>query len=377
MKIGLHPLWMDSDPNGGMATYWSALIENLGKVDLGNEYTVYYTHPAAVTRSEKYRPSRFDARLVWPSSLWLEIPFSLPWELLRRPVDLLHVSMLAPPICPAPYVTTINDIAWETHPEVFPRGLLLRLKYLIPRCARRSVHIITVSEYSKELICETYKIPSERVSVTPHGVTDGFRPVTDETILDELRKRFGLSERYLLYVGKLQARKNIVRLIKAFKKGVVAADLPHKLVLIGKCTWLSNEILETIRSLGLSDRVLLLGEVQLTDLPTFYSGAELFVFPSLAEGFGLPPLEAMSCGTAVVSSSASSLPEVVGDAGVLIDPYNVDELAEAMVELIRDDTKRASLERLGLTRASRFSNERMAKLTLDAYETAAQRAKVA
>ena len=372
MRVGLHPLWMDSDPNGGMATYWSALIDNLGKLDRDNQYTVYYTHPAAVSRSKEYRPPHFAARLLRPSSLWIEIPLSLPWELLRRPVDLLHVSMLAPPVCPAPYVTTINDIAWETNPEVFPRGLLWRLKFLIPRCARRATHIITVSEYSKRLICETYDIPPQRVSVTPHGVTPEYCPVTDITVLDSLRKRYDLPERYLLYVGKLQARKNIVRLVKAFKKGVVAAGLPHKLVLIGKRTWMSNDIFETVQGAGLSDRVLVVGQVPLTDLPAFYSGADLFVFPSLAEGFGLPPLEAMACGTAVISSSASSLPEVVGNAGVLIDPYNIDELAESMVELIRDDAKRSSLEQLGVARAKLFSNERMARLTMEAYETAAE-----
>jgi len=179
MRIGLHPLWLDSDPHGGIATYWSALIENLGVIDTSNNYVVYYTNAVAAQLGETYRPTRFAARVLKPSSLWLEIPFSLPLDLLRSPVDLLHVQLLAPPICPVPFVQIINDIAWETNPEVFPRSVLLRLKLLVPGSARRARRIITVSEYSKALICERYQIAPEMVVVTPHGVTDGYRPVTD------------------------------------------------------------------------------------------------------------------------------------------------------------------------------------------------------
>lgn len=367
MRIGLHPLWLDSDPHGGIATYWTALIENLGQQDSSNDYVVYYTHPRAADRGRCYRPPRFAARVLKPSSLWLEIPFSLPFDLLRAPVDLLHVQLLAPPLCPAPFVQTINDIAWETNPEVFPPSVRLRLKLLVPGSARRARLIITVSEYSKGLICERYGIAAERVVVTPHGVTPGYRPVTDAQILDAVRRRYGLERPFVLHVGKLQARKNLVRLVQAFRRGVVNAGLPHVLALVGPRTWTSEGIFKAIEDEQVQDRVIVIGEVPLEDLPTLYSAADLFVFPSLAEGFGLPPLEAMSCGTAVVSSLASSLPEVVGDAGVLFDPYDVDALAEAMVELLRDASLRAALEQRGLQRATLFSNENMTRLTLAAY----------
>jgi glycosyltransferase involved in cell wall biosynthesis len=368
VRIGLHPLWLDSDPHGGIATYWSALIENLGGLDTDNDYVIYYTNALAAKLGESYRPAHFGARVLKPSSLWLEIPFSLPLDLWRSPVDLLHVQLLAPPICPVPFVQIINDIAWETNPEVFPRSVLLRLKLLVPGSARRARRIITVSEYSKTLICERYGIAPEMVAVTPHGVTDGYRPVTDSEALAAVRLRYGLERPFLLHVGKLQARKNLVRLIQAFRRGVVAAGLPHVLALVGPRTWTSEDIFRAIEDEQVQDRVIIVGEVPIGDLPALYSAADLFVFPSLAEGFGLPPLEAMSCGTAVISSSASSLPEVVGDAGIQIDPHDTNALAEAMVEVLRDDGLRESLVLHGLQRATLFSNERMTRLTMDVYK---------
>lgn len=375
MHIGLHPLWLGSDPHGGIATYWSALIENLGRLDSSNRYVVYYTNAVTAVHGESYRPPHFAVRVLKPSSLWLEIPFSLPLDLLRSPVELLHVQLLAPPLCPVPFVQTINDIAWETHPEVFPRSVRLRLKLLVPGSARRARRIITVSEYSKGLICERYGIAPERIDVTPHGVTAGYLPVTDADTLAAVRQRYGLERPFVLHVGKLQARKNLVRLVQAFRRGVVAAGLPHMLALVGPRTWTSEDIFRAIEDEQVQDRVCVVGEVPIEDLPALYSAADLFVFPSLAEGFGLPPLEAMACATAVVSSSASSLPEVVGDAGVLFDPYDVDALAEAMVEVLRNDSLRAALVQRGLARATLFSNERMTRLTMATY--AAVRAELA
>ena len=370
MKIGLHPLWLDSDPNGGIATYWSALIEELGRLDADNRYTVYYNHPEALARSVNYRPAHIGARIVRPASRWLEIPVGLPLEIMRRRVDLLHTQTLAPPICPVPFIQVLNDLAWETNPEVYPTRVLFRLRRLVPGSSRRALRIITVSEYSKGLICEHYGIPEDRVHVTPHGVTGHYRPITEPQRLADLRKHYNLPGPYLLYVGKLQSRKNLARLIEAFKKGVIKAGLPHDLVLIGARTWMSDEIFDAIKRCRVEDRVKVLGEVSLDDLPAFYSAADLFVFPSLAEGFGLPPLEAMSCGTAVVCSSASSLPEVVGDAGLQIDPYDVDALAEAIVSVLTDDRLRSDLEAKGLERSRLFSNERMARLTLEVYAAA-------
>jgi len=368
VQVGLHPLWLDSDPLGGIATYWTALFEHLAAVAPSTRYTVYFNDAAAMARSNL--PGVFRPRRLWPSTRWIEVPVSLPLELYRRPVDLLHAQTIAPAICPVPFVLTVNDLAWETNPEVFPPAILLRLRKLVPRSAHRARRILTVSEFTKKCLIEFYGIDERKIAVTYHGVSSIYQPVRDPAALDRLRAKYKLPERFILHVGKIQARKNLARLVAAFNS-LVRQGLPHQLVLAGKPTWTSEEIFSTIESLGLSDRVILPGEVPLADLPVLYGAAEMFVFPSLAEGFGLPPLEAMACGTPVISSNATSLPEVVGDAGILVDPYDVDALARAMLEVSSSERLRRELAEKGIARAARFSNRRMAELTHAAYETAA------
>ncbi len=153
MRIGIHTLWMDSDPNGGIASYLKTLITHLGQIDARNEYTVYYAHSRALAGAE-YLPARFRTRVLRPSSLWIEVPISLPLELLYRPVDVLHALIVAPPLCPVPFVQTLNDVIWETQPEVYPATVRLRLSMLVRSTARRARKIITVSEFSKKTIME-------------------------------------------------------------------------------------------------------------------------------------------------------------------------------------------------------------------------------
>jgi glycosyltransferase involved in cell wall biosynthesis len=359
---------LDSDPLGGIATYWTALFEHLAAVEPSTRYTVYFNDAAAIARSNL--PRVFQPRKLWPSTRWIEVPVSLPLELYRRPVDLLHAQTVAPAVCPVPFVLTVNDLAWETNPEVFPPAIRLRLRKLVPRSAHRARRILTVSEFTKKCLIEFYGIDERKIAVTYHGVSAIYRPVRDPVALDRLRAKYKLPERFILHVGKIQARKNLSRLVAAFDS-LVRQGLPHQLVLAGKPTWTSEEIFSTIESLGLSDRVILPGEVPLAELPVLYAAAEMFVFPSLAEGFGLPPLEAMACGTPVISSNATSLPEVVGDAGILVDPYDVDALARAMLEVSSSERLRRELGEKGIARAAMFSNRRMAELTHAAYEAAA------
>lgn len=369
MKIGIHSLWMDSDPHGGVATYLKTLLVNLGQIDKENDYRIYYTGPGSLSDRE-YLPARFHTQLLWPSSLWIEIPISLPLELLRRPVDLLHVLVVAPPVCPIPFVQTLNDVTFETHPEVYPKSIRWRLSRLVRMSARRARRILTVSDYSKKCIMEAYGVPEERIVVTYHGVNPRYRPVEDPEARERVRTRYSIPEKFILYVGKLQARKNIARLLRAFHILKRERQLPHKLVLVGKQTWMSSDMTTTVEELDLHDEVVLIGEVPLEDLVLFYNAAELFVFPSLCEGFGIPPLEAMACGTPVVASNATSLPEVVGDAGILVDPYDFTAMSQAMYDVLTSEDLRKELASRGLKRVSAFSSERMAEQVLEVYREA-------
>jgi glycosyltransferase involved in cell wall biosynthesis len=365
--VGLHPLWMDTDPNGGIATYWSCLIAELGRLSSPHRYRVYFPDEAA-RRSAAYLPPSFEPRTLRPSSRWVSLPLSLPWELARHPVHLLHVQSLAPPFSRVPVIQTINDLAWILHPEVFPPLLRLRMEFLCRRSSARATRILTVSEFSKKQIVDHYNVPDEKVTVTHHGVHEIYRVIDDPAPVAAARRRYGLDGPFILYVGKLQARKNLARLVRAFHILRQDFHLPHRLVLVGKRTYLSQDIFDAIAELGLQPHVSVLGEAPLADMPLLHAASDLFVFPSLSEGFGLPPLEAMACGSPVVSSNSTSLPEVVGDAGLLVDPLDVPALARAMRDVLTNPELRARLRERGLQRAALFSNRRMAELTLRAYD---------
>ncbi len=278
-----------------------------------------------------------------PGNSLLRIPFGLPAVALRRSVDVLHVTYNAPPVASCPVVVTIHDISFEHYPEFFsPRDYAI-LKTLVPLSARRAARVITVSQHAKREIVQRYGIDPQRVAVTYEAAAEQFRPVTDPAALQAVRAKYGIGNSpFLLALGNLQPRKNIGRLVEAFGKVVNSmqftgnsepenapseAYLPIAnhclLVIAGKALWRESEIFATVQEAGIEERVVFPGYVDDADLPALYSAATAFVYPSIYEGFGLPPLEAMACGTPVVCSTAASLPEVVGDAAVNVDPLRV------------------------------------------------------
>jgi glycosyltransferase involved in cell wall biosynthesis len=370
MRIGIHALWMDTDPLGGLASYLATLISNLGIIDSRNDYSVYFGHARALRRSP-FLPSRFRPVVLQPRSSWIQIPVSLPLELLRAPVDLLHTLAVAPPWCPVPFVQTINDLDWELNPQFYPRAIRVRLSLLVPRSARRARRILTISEFSKKCLIERYAIPEEKIVVAYHGVDASFRVIEDPGPVERVRRKFQTGDTYILYVGKLQRRKNITRLLRAYHRLRREHGIPHRLVLVGRRTFTSEEIFATLKDLELGDDVVVTGEVDLEDLVRLYNGASLFVFPSLSEGFGIPPLEAMACGVPVVASSATSVPEIVGDAAVTFDPYDVAAMAGAMHGVLTDEGLRRDLVARGFKRVATFSNRSLAETSLRVYEEAA------
>jgi glycosyltransferase involved in cell wall biosynthesis len=246
----------------------------------------------------------------------------------------------------------------------------MQLRLTVRNTAKTAAHIITVSEYSRRDIIETYRVASDRITVTPEAAPATFAPVTEEKEIARVRNLYGINSDYILSVGSIQPRKNLVRLITAYsalRRRRPQAKLP-RLVLVGKCAWLYNETLRSITELGVSESVILTGYVPEADLPALYSGAVCFIYPSYFEGFGLPPLEAMKCGAPVIVGNRTSLPEVVGDAGLLVDPFDVDAIAAGIEKMIDDSSLQAELRRKGLERARLFDWRETARRTLEVYQ---------
>ncbi|MBC8031995.1 MAG: glycosyltransferase family 4 protein [Pyrinomonadaceae bacterium] len=353
---------------GGNETYATNLIEALAEIDSHNEYTLYVTKRSAVDRYQNRWPN-FLVRQTLPHSPLVRIPLTLSAELRRRPVDLLHVQYTAPPFSPCPIVSTIHDLAFEHLPQTFNRRSWMQLRFTVRRTAKKAAQIITVSEYSKCDIVETYGIPAERITVTHEAAPSNFGPIENEKELRLVRQTYGIEGDYILSVGSIQPRKNLSRLLAAYSRlrSTRAEGKLPQLVIVGKCAWLFEETLRTIKELQFGRSVIQTGYVPETDLPALYSGAVCFVYPSYFEGFGLPPLEAMKCGTPVIAGNRTSLPEVVGDAGVLVDPFEVDSIAAAIEKVIGDSDLRLKLRVKGLERAQLFDWRQTARQTLAVY----------
>ena len=355
----------------GNETYIANLIEALAEIDTANRYTLFVTRREAVERFHNRWPN-FTVRRTLPHTPLLRIPVTLSAELRRRPVDLLHVQYTAPPLAPCAVVPTIHDLAFEHLPETFKRRSWMQLRLTVRRTARLASHIITVSEFSRRDLIETYRIEPERITVTPEAAPKHFAPASGDEI-ERVRARYKIYGDYILAVGSIQPRKNLSRLLAAYSGLIRArpeAKLPQ-LVLVGKRAWLYSETLRTVGELGLKSSVIFTGYVPEEDLSPLYSGALCFVYPSIFEGFGLPPVEAMRCGAPVIAGNRTSLPEVVGQAGLLVDPFDIKAIEEAMTRLVDDAALRRELRERGLAQASRFDWHETARLTLRAYERAA------
>jgi len=296
--------------------------------------------------------------------------------MLADPPDLLFVpSHVLPLLHPHRSVVTVHDLGFLYHPEAHTLSQNLYLRWSTRHNARAATRILADSQATRRDLVRYYPIPDSKIAVVYPGRDETLAPVTDPALLSDVRARYGLAGPFLLYVGTLHPRKNLVRLVQAFgsllRSSTDGARSPMaelQLVLAGQKGWLYDDILDQVRRLGLSDRVVLTGYVPDDDLPALLSGALAFVFPSLYEGFGLPLLEAMACGTPIICSNAASLPEVAGDAALLVDPTDTDALAEALARLVADEGLRRELVDRGFRQMRRFSWRRCAEETLAILE---------
>ncbi len=284
------------------------------------------------------------------------------------PADIFHAAGVGLLRCRArEYIATAAGLAVFARPDLLPPAYAAQARTRILRALPHVTHFIAVSETTRREVIELLRVPPERVTAIPLGVDPEFRPVDSEAAAAALRARAPLPRPYVLYVGGIQKNKNIAGLVRAFALAARTALARHSLVLVGPTGWLDDEIRGAIAAADLGDRILLAGPHAGEDLVRFYAAAHLFVFPTFYEGWTSPPLEAMACGIPVVASNASSVPETVGDAAVLVDPNDPADIARGMCRAAEDAALRESLRAKGFARAARFTWERTVRSTVDLY----------
>lgn len=379
MRIGIDARTLSGRYTGDR-TYWRGLIEGLAAIDRENEYFLYRRAPVEGELPE-VGPNFTWREIPTPSrdAFWMQIAF--PRAVKADRIDVAHTQYNTPLFgMPCPIVTTVHDVHWMEHPEHFPARDLANMKRFLPGSLRRACRVIAVSESTRRDLLRHYKLhlTPEKVAVTPLAAGRHFAPPPggQESAREAANTKYGLQGRpYVLSVGVLQPRKNLRLLLDAFALAVLGpAAIPHALVIVGKRGWGNDELDRRLEALPpqVRERVVLAGYVSDDDLPGLYGGADALCYPSVYEGFGLPPLEAMACGTPVIASNSSSLPEVVGDAGILLSASNSEPWARALEKVGVDPMTRERWSRRGLERASEFRWEQTAKTTLAIYRSCAK-----
>lgn len=348
MRVALDVREMAAGVSGDR-TYWLGLLRELREPELLLCYG-----DGESTGLGDLDPADFAIHRLPFRPGWLWTPAAWPWWLKSHGVDLAHAQYIIPPISPCPTVVTIHDVSFLTHPEWFPTRPRLLMQTLIPLSARRANKVICGSEHAAAEISLHCRVPRRKIEVIPYAADPRFRPVPADECRARVAARYGLHQPYILALGLLQPRKNLSRLIDAF-----AMLAPHydglELAMVGRSGWQAERVRERVAAMGLGERVRLVGAAADEDLPHLYGACEMLVYPSLYEGFGLPPLEAMACGAAVIAGQTSSLPEVVGDGGLLVDPRSTGALTEAIRELLDHPDRAEALRQAGLRQAARFS----------------------
>jgi glycosyltransferase involved in cell wall biosynthesis len=358
---------------GGIGRYTRELLRALAEADGQSVYRLFYASPPGAPRQPlPDLPSNFSVRSlpfddVWFARVWHRAQLPLPVDWITGPIDLFHSPdfTLPPTRRGTRSLLTVHDLSFVRDPESALPVLRAYLNKVVPRSVARADHVLADSAATRSDLMELYGTPPGKISVLYSGVNAAFKPIRDATLLQAARARYGLGDGpFILAVGTLQPRKNYARLIQAF------AELREKelaLVIAGGRGWLYEQIFAEVERLGLGRRVIFPGFVADEDLPALYSAAAVLAYPSIYEGFGLPILEAFACGTPVVSSNASCLPEVAGQAALLVAPTDIAALAEGLARALSDTALRAQMTAAGLARARIFTWQGAAQQLLEHY----------
>jgi glycosyltransferase involved in cell wall biosynthesis len=359
------------EQRGGIGRYVRELVAGLAREDHDTSYRLFVAGvnlgnlPAPLGPNFGWASTRFSPR--WLSRIWYRARLPIPIEVVVGRVGLIHATdFVLPPTLPrTSTLLTVHDLSFVRVPKTADPGLKVYLERVVPDSVRRADHILADSQATKDDLALFYGVSSERVTVLLSGVDGRFRRVIDSGLLT-IRSRYKLQRPFILSVGTVQPRKNYIRLIQALVQ-LRQAGYDIDLVIAGGRGWLEDPIYETIRNTRMQEHVHFIGFVEESDLPALYSAAECLAFPSLYEGFGLPVVESMACGTPVVTSNISSLPEVAGDAALVVDPYDTDAIAHAIGLLLDDTQLRNQLVRKGYARIGLFSWDESARQLRQIY----------
>ena len=362
MRIGIE-VTAAARQGGGIGRYARELIRALSKLDSVNRYQLFFASPFPLPHPLPPLPGNFSVRHlpfhdIWLARLWHRAQLPIPVELITGPVDVYHAPDFTLPPTRVPSLLTVHDLSFARDPDSAAPGLRRYLDLVVPRSVKRATHIIAVSQTTKNDLVELYSTPADKITVLYEGVDSIFKPTPDPAI----RAKYGLGDKpFIFSVSTIQPRKNFQRLIQAL------AQLPadFNLVIAGSKGWLYDDILDEADKPAVRGRVLFPGFVADADLPALYTEAAVLAYPSLYEGFGLPLLEAMACGTPTLTSTASCLPEVAGGASVLVDPYNVEAIAAGLKEAISTPEPWVTK---GLRRAAEFRWDDSARQLMALYQ---------
>jgi glycosyltransferase involved in cell wall biosynthesis len=366
MRIGMASEWIGQHV-GGPERYAREIIEHVVRLGKQHEYRIYVSASGRDLLSHLDGPrirlcaSRSDSR-------WYFVPLALPWNTLVGRLDLLHATFSYPPWCPVRNVVlTVHDVSVNVLADLFDPGVRRRLRWVLKHGIARAALVLVPTQATRQELLQLYDISPDRVKVVPYGVdhvavADTPAETTPLTAFPDLERGF------ILYVGRFHARKNLERLLEAYAKSSARTRGGVRLVLAGKDFGNLSNIRSRIHDLGLEQHVWCPGHVGDEVLETLYRRALLFVYPSLHEGFGFPPLEAMTRRVPVLASNVSAMPEVLGDGAHLVDPYDPSQMTAAIDFLLENDVERLALADRGVARASQYTWSRTAALTLDAYD---------
>jgi glycosyltransferase involved in cell wall biosynthesis len=352
----------------GIGTYIRNLLRHLARIDRDSEYVLLCQEPD-IGVAAQLGPN-FRAVLEPSPNYSFREQIHVPWLLRRERPDVFHAPhYVLPPLTRCRAVVTIHDCIHLMFPQYLPsRAAYVYARASMWSAARQAHRILTVSEASKRDIIHFFSVPPEKVVVVHNAIEERFGATPSAEAIERVRERYQLNHRFVLYVGNIKPHKNLVRLIEAFAELRTRGDDELKLLIIGDEISKLPALRRAVHSHKLHKHVRFLGYLEDETLAILYRLAAVFVFPSLYEGFGLPPIEAMASGTPVVTSNVSSMPEVTGDAAVLVDPYNVESIVEGIARVLGDPALVAELRRKGIARAREFSWARSVARSREVYQ---------